>query len=274
MKKLRVLLFETPEDPYMNLAIEEAIVRARSAEIIEDDTLRLWRNKNAVVIGYFQVAEEEVDLRKTSELRIPVVRRFTGGGAVYHDLGNLNYAITVKPKDKSPDIINDVYGSLLKGVLIALEKIGVKPCIENINDIVVGDKKISGTAASVRWNTLFLHGSLLVSTDLSILASVLKVPLKKLLDKKIKDVKYRVTRLQDILGRGVTYRELIESFIQGYSELLHAEPYIDMISKEELEIASILYRERYTKKEWNLGRQPLSVYKTIEEKISKIIGKR
>lgn len=274
MKKLRVLLFETPEDPYMNLAIEEAIVRARSAEIIEDDTLRLWRNKNAVIIGYFQVAEEEVDLRKTSELRIPVVRRFTGGGAVYHDLGNLNYAITVKPKDKSPDIINNVYGFLLKGALIALEKIGVKPHVENINDIVVGDKKISGTAASIRWNTLFLHGSLLVSADLSILASVLKVPLKKLLDKKIKDVKYRVTRLQDILGREVTYKELIESFIKGYSELLHAEPYIDMVSKEELEIASILYRERYTKKEWNLGRQPLSVYKTVEEEISEIIGKR
>ncbi len=268
MERLRVLLFETPSDPYYNLAFEEAFYLVYN-KLGGDPVLRIWRNKNAVIIGYFQKAEEEVHLDYAKQIGAEIVRRFTGGGAVYHDLGNINYAVTVK---KNIGNVEEIYSFLIKGILYALKKLGVEPYLENINDVVVNNRKVSGTAATYRGETLFLHGALLVSTDLAKLSKVLKISKKKLLDKKVSSVKYRVALLQDILGRKITYHEIIDAIILGYSSLLNIEPYYDMPTQLEIEVADILYKEKYKTREWNYERKPLTYFKNIYDKINNLLS--
>ncbi len=267
MRNLRILTYETPQDPYMNLAFEEAFTRVRSKDLTED-TLRIWRNKDAVIIGYFQYADEVVDLERARELGIKVVRRFTGGGAVYHDLGNINYALAIKD---SVENVGELYKKYVKGILEALKILGFDPYVENINDVVVEDHKVSGTAASFRWNTSFFHGAMLVSTDLNRLVSVLKVSKKKLEDKKVLNVKYRVTNLQDVLKRKIENKELVESIVKGFEKMLNAQAYFDIPTKEELLVANILYNGKYSKDEWNLKRLSFSEFEIMEKKIDEVL---
>ena len=266
---LRILLFETPEDPRMNLAFEEAFVRVRAHNYI-DDTLRIWRNRNAVVIGYFQRMGEEVDMGSASEYNVEVVRRFTGGGAVYHDLGNINYAIVTSGGDRD---LTYVFKYLINGLVYALNKIGLEAKLENINDVVVGSHKISGTAASLRWGVYFLHGSVLFNTDLNLLYSVLRVPKIKLIDKGVSDVKYRVKNIVDILGRDIRYNEIIDALAYGFSKLLGKEYYFDMPSKLEYEVARALYDLRYSREEWNEGYLRFIDMKYVDEYIEEILSK-
>jgi lipoate-protein ligase A len=268
MGRLRVLLFETPSDPYYNLAFEEALFLVHSKGVARDDTLRIWRNENSVVIGYFQNPYEEVDMDYARKINAHIVRRFTGGGAVYHDLGNVNYAIVTGNRGNNP---LKVYEVLLEGILRGLEYLGVKPHLENINDIAIGYRKVSGTAASIKGQSWFLHGALLVSTDLERLSKILKVSRKKLMDKKVRSVKYRVTLLSSILGRRPGYWEIIDALVKGYSETLGDEPYYDLPSPVELRVASILYRGKYLRREWNMERKPSAWFKDVYEEAEKVI---
>ncbi|AFZ70734.1 lipoate-protein ligase A [Caldisphaera lagunensis DSM 15908] len=268
--KLRVLMFETPHDGYYNIAFEEALARARGCNII-DDTLRFFRNKNAVIIGYFQKAEEEVNLDYLKKIDAQLIRRPTGGGAVYHDLGNLNYSIAVsydKAKNMSP--VDYIFSVLIKGPINALNSLGFDARLENINDIVVNNRKVSGTAASTSWNTLFFHGAMLLNTDMEKLSSVLKISQKKLIDKGVSSVKYRVTNLFDINNK-IKIDDIINSFVNSYKQLLNYDDvYYSIPTKKEIEIASLIYEEKYTKYEWNYNRESHSVFQKLEEQIKEL----
>lgn len=120
-----------------------------------------------------------IETHSSATLGASVVRRFTGGVAVYHDLGNINYAIVAKKKIGS---VEEIYGYLINGALNALKQLGLSPWLENINDVVVNNRKVSVAAATFHGDTIFLHGALLVSTDLKKLSRVLKISRKKLLD--------------------------------------------------------------------------------------------
>ncbi len=258
MKELRVVFSETPDNPFMNLAIEEALFISR-CKLWAPDTLRIWRNKKAVVIGVFQRAEQEVDLDYAANNGIPIVRRFTSGGAVYHDLGNLNFAIsTIAPsgKEKSVDYL---YEELIKGVMYALEELGFNPYKENVNDVVIEDRKVVGVAGSIRGDCVFLHGAMLINTDLNILSRVLLISKKKLVDKKVSSVKYRVTNLKNVKP-DIEVRDVIKALEKGFSRVLDANVYHDLISPRELELSEKLYREKYSLAEWNMERmKPFSI---------------
>ncbi|MEM0460360.1 MAG: biotin/lipoate A/B protein ligase family protein [Thermofilaceae archaeon] len=268
VRELRVLLYETPGDPFMNLAFEEALARARGAGLTPD-TLRIWRNARAVVIGYFQRAEEEVDLAEAERLKVSVVRRFTGGGAVYHDLGNVNYALAVGLPSSDPE--GYAYGYLLRGTLRALEKLGVGASVENVNDVVAAGRKVSGTAASFRWNCCFLHGTLLVDADLDALSRLLKPAVEKLSSRGISDVKRRVVNLSELLGVKPSYRRIVSALVEGFAELLGAEASFDLPLREELEAAELLYERKYRRVEWNLRRAPHSAFAGLEEEIRGVL---
>lgn len=267
-QRLRVLLFETPHDPYYNLAFEEAILYTYFRLGREENVLRIWRNANAVVIGYFQEAGEEVNIEYAEEIGASIVRRFTGGGAVYHDLGNINYAVITRRNIKH---VKEIYDHLIQGILKALETLGLKPYLENINDVVVNNRKVSGTAATRRGDVVFLHGSLLVSTDLEKLSKVLRVSRKKLMDKRVSSVKYRVALLEDIIGRRIGFSEIVRGIVEGYSSIFNSKPYYDLPSKLELAVADILYRRKYLDKEWNLHRKPVSAYRSVYRLIDEVI---
>ena len=265
--KLRVLLFETPENPWFNMAFEEALARIVSVGVIEEPCLRIWRNREAIVIGYMRNVEDEVNVELANKWGIPIIRRFTGGGAVYHDLGNINYTIVIKPREKIEKPVDYMYSELLNGILLALRKLGLNPYVENINDIVVNGRKVSGTAATLFWNIAFLHGSLLVSTDLEKLKAVLKIPPKGKYVKKVSPVKYRVENISNLLRRKTSMKEIIENIISGYEELLKAEAYLDKPSSLELRLANLLFKERYVKKTWNTKRRSIWEYRDLEDKI-------
>lgn len=268
--QLRVLLYETPDDPYMNLAFEEALPRARGCGI-SPDTLRLWRNRRAVVIGYFQRAEEEVNLAEAERQGVKVVRRFTGGGAAYHDLGNINYAISLSLGErKVSNPVDFIFTELIRAPVEALRSLGFEASVQNVNDIIVDNRKVSGTAATVSWGSIFFHGAMLVSADLSALASVLKVPLKKLVDKGVSSVKYRVTNLA-ALRPGTTANDVASALASSFAKVLGYDGVkYDLPTSEELEMAEILYTYKYSDRSWNMDRAPHRQFRRAEEELMRV----
>jgi lipoate---protein ligase len=244
---------EYREDPFMNLALEEAIPRV-VGEGKAPGTVRFWHNSNTIVIGCFQSAKLEVNMEACKQTGTEIVRRFTGGGAVYHDSGNLNYAISL-PKGHRlvPDgNLQTVFQKLSEGAVEGLRRLGVKAEFQPINDIQVDGKKLSGAAGSVRWNTIFHHGCILVNSDLSILGKVLNVPKVKLEDRHVASVQKRVTTVRDELRRDVSTREVQDAIVEGIEKCYGVRVEPGVLGKEELGLAQELYQTKYSRLEWNL----------------------
>jgi len=266
MRKLRIIWWEKPENAYFNIAGEEALARCFSGKYIKP-TLRFFRNKNAVIIGYFQYAEKEVWLDETSIYNVQVVRRFTGGGAVYHDMGNLNYSIVVPFEWGVPRKMIDFYRFFLEPLVNALKKLGVENAgIGKLNDLSIGKRKVGGTAASTRWNIAFFHGTLLIDTNIDMMARILKIAPQKLSDKGVKTLKERVINLKEVV-REVKLEEIIDAITKSFAEKLDAEIIWSEVSEIEENTARILYETKYCKKEWNLERKPDSFFEKYVKEI-------
>ncbi len=249
----RLLDVEYPDDPFLNLAIEEAIPRA-VGENNAPNTVRFWHNSNTIVLGCFQSAELEVDFDACKQTGTQIVRRFTGGGAVYHDSGNLNYAISLKkghPLVPSSDL-QTVFRKLSGGAVEGLRNLGVNAEFQPINDIQVDGKKISGAAGSIRWGTIFHHGCILVSSDLAILGKVLRVPDAKLRDRHVPSVQKRVTTIRDEVGKNVTTKQVRDSIVKGIEDSYNVKLVEGSLSVDELAIANDLYEKKYSRTQWNL----------------------
>ena len=240
-------------DPYMNLAVEEAIPRKVGGGVAPN-TIRFWRNKNAVVIGRFQQATLEVNLETCKKYGTTIVRRFTGGGAVYHDQGNLNYAISL-PKDHSL-IHNDVsinFRSFLLGVIEGIRVLGLNADFKPINKIQVDGRKISGAAGSLRWGVFFLHGSILVSPNLSVLLKVLDAPQGDLTSSYVRSAKDRVTTIQNELRTNVSIEGVKKALKRGFEESYGVRLIEGRLMEEERVLAEELYHRKYSTEEWNFG---------------------
>ena len=267
---LIVLFFEKPENPYFNMAFEEALARVCSVNE-RCFVLRIWRNREAVVIGYLRNVNDEVNVSAAKAMNIPIVRRFTGGGAVYHDMGNLNYTLVIRDQ-KVRGSMDHIYTYILNGILTALRNLGLNPEVRNVNDIVVGGWKISGIAASLRWNTIFLHGSLLINSNLKTLYKVLIIPPKKQPYKNIDPVKYRVNNLSAIIGRRISLWEIVNLIVDGFSETLGLEPVFDKPTSLELILAEKLLK-RYVSFHWNFQRKSIAEFTSLEREIHDILSK-
>jgi len=230
-------------DPYYNLAFEEYVLHTFK----DDDYILLWQNDGAVVIGKHQNAAEEVNLGRAEELGVKVVRRNTGGGAVYHDSGNLNFSyITDWTPEK--DISYDVF---LEPVIRALKRFGVNAEKRGRNDLVVDGKKISGNAQCLHAGRLLHHGTLLVSSDLSVMPEVLSVPDDKFVSKGIKSVRSRVANIsrftKEPIDIALLRQALAESFFEYgiIDERVPGAPDLDEIRR--------LVLEKYGTWEGNIG---------------------
>lgn len=251
----RLVDVEYRDDPFTNMAVEEAIPRA-VGEGKAPNTVRFWHNSNTIVLGCFQSAALEVNFEACKETGTEIVRRFTGGGAVYHDAGNLNYAISLKkghPLVPETDL-QSIFRKLSEGAVQGLRDLGVKAEFQPINDISVDEKKVSGAAGSVRWGTIFHHGCILVASDLAILGKVLNVPRVKLADRHVASVQKRVTTIRDELHRNVTTRDVRDAIVRGIENKYNVRLEQDGISKQELSAAKQLYDTKYSRAEWNLER--------------------
>lgn len=249
----RLVETEYRDDPFMNMAVEEAIPRA-VGEGKAPNTVRFWHNSNTIVLGCFQSANLEVNFEACKETGTDVVRRFTGGGAVYHDEGNLNYAISLK-RDQSFVTDNDlqlVFRKLSEGAVEGLKSLGVNAEFQPINDIQIEGRKVSGAAGSVRWGTIFHHGCILVASDLAILGKVLNVSKVKLLDRHVTSVQKRVTTVRDELQKDITTRDVQDSIVNGIERCYSVKLVENQLSKSEIATVKELYDTKYSSPKWNL----------------------
>lgn len=176
-------------NPYLNLAIEEYLF-----ETAEDDVFMLWQNDPSVVVGVNQNIRAEVDLKALSRLGIHAVRRITGGGAVYHDEGNLNYTFIAKSEGGID------FAAFCKPVTDALSALGVTLTLSGRNDLCTKDgRKVSGNAECKRGGKVLHHGTLLFDSDLSVLSAVLTPSPEKLATKAIRSTRSRVANLKELL---------------------------------------------------------------------------
>jgi len=177
-------------DPIHNIAFEELLTDI-SIEIGEP-IIRIWIQDKALVIGYGQKPEDEVNLDIAEEVDIPIVRRQSGGGTVYHDLGNINISLYIPERIMN---ISKIYRLGSKYILNTLEKLSLKAYIENRNDIVIEGYKVSGSSIWIRREATLYHATLLVESNIELLMKLLKPPLHLVREGKVTPAKYRPTNI-------------------------------------------------------------------------------
>lgn len=254
--KFRLITKDYPGDPYKNIALDEAIFREVAAGR-SPPTFRFYRNANAVIIGCFQTAEEEVDLEYAKANDIKVVKRITGGGAVYHDMGNLNYSIFAKDVFGIGLDVQKLFSTMMDGAVCAFENIGIDAEMGRLNDVSVNGKKILGAAATMGSGALLFHAAVLVDVDLAKMASVLKVPGIKLKDKGISTILERVTNIKSISGK--TVADVRKALLDGYADALEFEYEEGRLTDSEARLLDLLYDRKFSRPEWNMGREMIEV---------------
>ena len=227
MKKIRILVSDT-FDPAFNLATEDYIFRDMNPD---EPVLFLWRNEKTVVIGRFQNPWTECHTQKIEEDGITLVRRQSGGGAVYHDLGNTNFTFMSSRATYDKEANS-------KLIIEALSYFGVTAFTSGRNDILAttsdGDKKISGSAFKETKDRCFHHGTLLIDADLSKLANYLNPHQKKLVSKGITSVRARVINLVEI-NPTITHETLSEKIIELFQQFHQTNAVVEHLSRHELE---------------------------------------
>ena len=255
MEVWRLLDTEALDSAAMNLAIEEAIFLERIRRKVPP-TVRFWRNRRAAVIGYSQKVEAEVNLRLCRAEGIEIVRRFSGGGAVYQDLGNLNYTLVLDadhPIIEGLDI-RESYRVLTAGVVEGLKEFGIDLVFDPPSDLLAGERKLSGNAQSRKKRTIFHHGTLLVNADLHLLAEVLDATGDGPKNNKITSEKRPVTNLADEIGRHVDMQEVKLALHRGFETAFSVKLVRRQLGPEEEESAHAFYAEKYSRREWNFWR--------------------
>lgn len=250
MKK-RIIISNT-FDPAYNLALEEYLIECKR------DVLYLWQNANTIVIGRNQNPYKECNLRKMNEDGVTLIRRKSGGGAVFHDLGNLNFTI-ISPK-KEDNIENNF--NLVNN---ALKTLKITSVFNGRNDLLVDGKKISGNAFYEKDSIFCHHGTLLIDVDMDRLGNYLTASKLKLESNGIDSVKSRVVNLNDII-KNISVDSVKKALIKEYilnNDDIEAEFY----SKDDIESNNEIMKRvnRYKSWEWVYGESPSSNI-TYEEK--------
>ena len=241
-------------NPYMNLALEE-VIPYNVGKGTSPNTIRFWRNSNAVVIGNFQSAKREVNLDWCNKHRTAVGRRFTGGGAVYHDLGNLNCSISVRRNHRLIKIdLEETFARLSQGVTEGLRLLGAPVRFEPPSNIQANGRKISGGAGALKGGFVFHHCSILVSSDLEMLADALSSSEDSVGEPSVRSVKKTISNLSIELNRELTMTEVKDSLIRGFEEIFAIQLAEGEITIEERALVEKLYNEKYSKEEWNFKR--------------------
>lgn len=231
----------------VNLAHEEYFLKK---EDIKEPVLMLWRNRPTIVVGAFQNTYEEICEDFVRARQIDVVRRTSGGGAVYHDLGNLCFSFIME----HGDFTNTDYSAFLKPVVKALRGMGIQAGINGRNDLVLDGAKISGSAVRIYKNRVLFHGTLLFSSDLEILSRALRVKQDKLVSKGIKSVRSRVTTIAEHLPCDMDVLEFRERLLHALFEGTERTVY-GLSQKERMEIME-LARDKYESFLWTYGKNP------------------
>jgi lipoate-protein ligase A len=248
-KRWRLLRYEKGT-AVMNMALDEAIAEAVSFRVA-GPTIRFYGwEPSAVSVGRFQELEEVVDLEQCRKLGVDVVRRSTGGGAVFHDSGKeITYSI-ICPEDMMPKDINEAYREIGGYLVNALKLLGIEAVFEPINDVLVGGKKISGSAQSRRQGIFVQHGTLLYDLDRTRMFSVLRVPQDKLQAQGLERPAERVTSVRE--QRKVPWDLVVAAMANAF--IMNKQWYAGDLTTDEMARAELIARHRYANDEWTYQR--------------------
>ncbi|MDR2940202.1 MAG: lipoate--protein ligase [Clostridiales bacterium] len=238
--------------PAFNLALEEYILTKKSGGFII-----LWRNEASVIVGRNQNAIEEIDMGFTKNHDVKVVRRLSGGGAVFHDLGNINYSVITEFKGTG---FGD-FGKFAAPVCEFLNGLGVDAYLEGRNDLLIGGAKFSGNAQAVKNGRILHHGTILFDADISWLAAALKPGAAKIESKGVKSVRSRVTNVTSHLPGPMGVDEFFEQ-LSGF--FLDKACGLYRLSDSDVSEAQLLVAEKYGTWGWNFGTSPAYSYQHSE----------
>lgn len=245
-----MILIETRKhyDPRINLAVEEYVLKNMDKE---QTYLLFYINEPSIIIGRNQNTIEEINQEYVKENNIHVVRRLSGGGAVYHDLGNLNFSFITK--DDGNSFHN--FKKFTEPVIKALHKLGVNAELSGRNDITVEGRKISGNAQFAYKGRMFSHGTLLLNSEIENVVAALNVNLEKIQSKGIKSIRSRVANISEFLGAQLSTedfkQQLLQYLYEGYDEI----PTYTLTDEDYQKIEAIS-KERYGNWDWNYGQSP------------------
>lgn len=236
-------------DPSINLAIEEYALK--TMDVDKDSFFLFYINEPSIIIGKNQNTIEEINTDYVESNGIHVVRRLSGGGAVYHDLGNLNFSFITK--DDGDSFRN--FKKFTQPIVDALKTMGVDAELSGRNDILAEGRKISGNAQFSTKGRMFSHGTLMFDTEIEAVVSALKVRKDKIESKGIKSIRSRVANIMEFLEDPITIDEfrltLLHSIFGGEEEVKTIE-----LTEQDWTNIHALSKERYANWEWNYGKSP------------------
>ncbi|MCC5891928.1 lipoate--protein ligase [Exiguobacterium sp.] len=235
-------------DPKLNLAVEEYILKHLNVE--HEDYFLFYINGPSIIIGKNQNTSEEVNLKYIEENGIDVVRRLSGGGAVYHDEGNLNFSFITKDDGNS---FNN-YKKFTQPIVDALKQLGVEAELTGRNDIQVGERKISGNAQFTTRGRMFSHGTLMFNSNIEEVVNSLNVSEEKMRSKGIKSVRSRVANITEFLEEEMAMERFVEALLHSIYDGQEPERYV--LRDEDWEIVQDISKERYANWDWNFGKSP------------------
>ena len=211
----------------------------------------LWRNENAIIVGKHQNTLSEINLDVVNEKKIKVVRRISGGGAVFHDLGNLNFTFIVTGEEGN--LVD--FKKFTLPIIDVLQKLGIDARFEGRNDITIEGKKFSGNAEHVWKNRTLHHGTILFASVINDLSSALKVNPLKFRDKAVKSVRSRVTNVSEHLKQKMDVMEFRDKIMEHIMEMYSDSKLYEFTPEDILKIEK-LRDEKYARWEWNFGYSP------------------
>ena len=241
-----LILRSKTSSPAFNLATEEFLLKSKS-----EDCFYLYINNPSIIVGKNQNALAEINVEYVKENNITVIRRMSGGGAVFHDPGNLNFTfIMTELQDKSVD-----FRKYTQPILDVLKSLGVDAIFEGRNDMTIKGKKFSGNAKYFYKDKILQHGTLLFNSKLPDLSQALKLNPLKYKDKAIKSISSRVTNIEEHLNHNVSLQEF-ETRIINHVRNMYAESELYELTDSDIDAINKLVEEKYGTWNWNFGHSP------------------
>lgn len=259
-----IYVINNSNDPFFNHACEEYLMNNFDEEIF-----MLWINKPSILIGRNQNTLSEINLDYVKENNILVVRRLSGGGTVFNDLGNINFSFITYRSSSDPKIKNG-FEKFALPVIHALNSLGINATFTGRNDITIDDKKFSGNAQYFQKDKLLHHGTLLYDCDISKLSLALKVKDIKFIDKSVKSISSRVTNIAEHMKDKMSLLDFKE-YLKTYIIKTHNIKTIYTLNKKDLKEINKISKERFKTWEWNYGKSPNYAYENLVKYPSGII---